>query len=73
MKTKLIDERVFSPVNDTNIRTNLNESPIWKNAFKLEELTNEVKTKHPMMFEYTIKFDGLTPVQVTNVKIFNGK
>lgn len=73
MKTKLIDEKVFSPVNDTEIKNNLNDSPIWKNAFKLEEITPDVKSKHPMMFEYSIKFDGLTPVQVTNVKIFNGK
>jgi hypothetical protein len=58
---------VYSPVDDKDIRTNLNGSPIWKQAYHEEELP-EANKKHNTMFQYEIKFDGLKPVQVTNVK-----
>lgn len=73
MASNLIDEKVYSPVNDVDIRKHLNESEIWKNAFKKEELTQNVLNKYPNMFEYSVKFDGLKPVQLTGVKIYNGK
>lgn len=73
MGSGLVDEKVYSPVNDIDIRKHLNESEIWKNAFKKEELTKEVLNKYPNMFEYSIKFDGLKPVQLTGVKQYNGK
>lgn len=60
--------KVYSPVEDKEIRNNLNDSPIWKQAYHADELSEDVRKKHPKMFEYTIKFDGLRPVQVTNVK-----
>ena len=58
---------VYSPVDDKDIRTNLNGSPIWKQAFHETELV-AVEKKFPVMFKYTIKFDGLKPVQVTNIQ-----
>jgi len=58
---------VYSPVEDKDIRNNLNGSPIWKQAYHAEELA-EAQKKNATMFEYTIKFDGLKPVQITNVK-----
>ena len=70
MKTKLIEEKVYSPVNDTEIKKDVFNSEIWKQAYKKEELTNDVTNKLGHIFEYTIKFDGLTPVQVTNVKLW---
>jgi len=73
MGSSLVDEKVYSPVNDTDIRKHLNESEIWKNAFKKEELTKEVLNKYPNMIEYSVKFDGLKPVQLTGVKPYNGK
>lgn len=69
MKGKLVDEQVFSPVYDVDIKKHLNESEIWKNAFKKEELTKEVLAKYPRMYEYTIKFDGLKPVQVSGISL----
>lgn len=71
--SKLIDEKVYSPVNDVNIKKNLNGSEIWKNAFKKEELTKDVMAKYPNMYEYSVKFDGLVPVQLTGVRPYNGK
>jgi len=73
MGANLVDEKVYSPVNDIDIKKHLNESEIWKNAFKKEELTKEVLNKYPNMFEYSVKFDGLKPVQLTGVKPYNGK
>ena len=64
-------EKVYSPVNDPKIRTNLNDSPIWKNCYKKEEVTSDVLKKHNNVFYiYSVKFDGLTPVQVTKVETF---
>lgn len=71
--TKLIDEKVYSPINDININKHLNDSEIWKNAFKKEELTKDVLNKYSNMFEYSVKFDGLKPVQLTGVRPYNGK
>ena len=64
-------EKVYSPVNDPKVKSNLIDSPIWKNCYKVEEVTNEVLKKHNNIFYiYSIKFDGLTPVQVTKVETF---
>jgi hypothetical protein len=62
------DEKVYSPVEDKEIRTNLKKSPIWTGLrYHADELA-EAKKKHAILFEYSIKFDGLDPVQVTNVQ-----
>ena len=61
-------EIVLSPVKDDKIKSNLNGSPIWKKAYKPEEVTEEVRAKHSAWFEYTIKFEGTKPMQVTKVK-----
>lgn len=71
--SKLTYEYVYSPVNDVNIKKDLNGSEIWKTAFKKEELTKDVMAKYPNMYEYSVKFDGLVPVQLTGVKPYNGK
>ncbi len=60
--------KVYSPVEDKEIRNNPNGSPIWKQAYHADELSEGVRKKYPTIFEYTIKFDGLRPVQVTNIK-----
>lgn len=59
--------KVYSTVEDKNIRKDLNDSPIWKKAIHADELS-DVIDKHNTIWEYEIKFDGLKPVQVTNVK-----
>ena len=59
--------KVYSPVEDKAIRENLNGSPIWKKAYHAEDLPR-VEAQNAVVFEYSIKFDGLKPVQVTNVK-----
>lgn len=59
----LITERIISPILDNDIRNNLRDSPIWKEAFKEEELFSELYNKYSEWYEYLIKFDGLKPVQ----------
>jgi hypothetical protein len=59
--------KVYSPIDDQEIRTNLNNSPIWKQAYHAEELPKANK-KFATMYEYSVKFDGLKPIQVTNIK-----
>jgi hypothetical protein len=61
------DVKVYSPVEDKGIRENLNGSPIWKKAYHKEDLPR-VQAANAVVFEYSIKFNGLTPVQVTDVK-----
>lgn len=70
-KNDVIVEQVFSPVEDTKIKSNskiIGNSKIWDLCFKEEEVNDELLMKHPKMFKYTIKFEGLTPIQVTKVK-----
>lgn len=64
----MTDEKVYSTINDQDIRRNLNDSPIWKNCFHEDDLTHELKQKYPNLVEYTIRFDGLKPIQVTNIR-----
>jgi hypothetical protein len=59
--------KVYSPVNDENIQKNLNDSPIWKKAFHEDELAEAIRSNREL-FEYSIKFDGLRPVQFTGMK-----
>jgi hypothetical protein len=61
------DVKVYSPIEDKAIRENLNGSPIWKKAYHAEDLPR-ITTGNAVVFEYSIKFEGLKPVQVTNVK-----
>jgi len=63
-------EVVLSPIKDEKINSNINNSPIWKKAFKPEEVTEEVRHKHNKWFQYYVKFDGLIPIQVTKFKEF---
>jgi len=56
-------EKIYSPILDTNISKNINKSPIWDDCFHEEE---EKPSGTPLIC-YTIKFDGLTPVQVTKI------
>ena len=58
--------KVYSPVEDKDIKRNLNDSAIWKNAYHADELVAGL-TKHSTMFEYLIKFDGTKPIQCTKV------
>jgi hypothetical protein len=59
--------KVYSPIEDKNIRTNLNNSPIWKQAYHEDEI-REIEKQVPHMFEYSIKFDGLKPIMVNKVQ-----
>ena len=60
--------KVYSPVEDNDIRTNLNNSPIWKQAYHADEYKDAIKRKnYQNMFEYSIKFNGTKPIQVTNI------
>jgi len=56
-------EKIYSPIFDKNIQKNLNNSPIWQKAYK----EDEIKDKHGLV-EYTIRFSGLKPIQVTKIK-----
>jgi hypothetical protein len=58
--------KVYSPIEDKDIRNNLNGSTIWKKAYHEDEL-KEAKKKYVQMFEYLIKFDGLHPVMVNKI------
>ena len=59
--------KVYSPVEDKGFAKNLNNSPIWANCFHEEELT-EAELKYSNFWIYEVKFDGLKPIQVTNIK-----
>ena len=64
----MITEKVFSIFEDKKIRNNISESPIWKQCYKEEEVTNELIDRYNGIYIYTIKFNGLIPKQVTKIK-----
>ena len=64
----MTNEIVISPVKDEKINSHINESPIWKKAFKAEELTEKVRGMNSAWYEYTIRFDGLKPLQMTKFR-----
>lgn len=57
-------EKIYSPIFDKDIRKNINNSPIWGEAYHESELGD---VKKPLT-EYTVKFDGLKPIQVTKMQ-----
>jgi hypothetical protein len=58
---------VYSPVDDPKIKTEFQNSPIWKKAYTEEEYQGNPK-RYPVWFLYSFKFDGLKPKQVTNIQ-----
>jgi hypothetical protein len=69
VKTKLIEEVVYSPVNDHRIKAQLRTSPIWRTCYKKEEITKEIMQKHGgRMYAYTFKFDGTKVIQHTKTE-----
>jgi hypothetical protein len=60
------DEKIYSPIEDTKIREDLNGSQMWKTTYHESDL-ELAKSKHPVLFEYIVRFDGLKPVFVTKV------
>ena len=58
---------VYSPVEDKKIKTNFNDSPIWKKASTEEEYQENTR-RYPIWFKYTFKFDGLKIVMHTKTK-----
>lgn len=58
---------VYSRIEDKKIKSELNNSPIWKDAIHPDDLDSVERNNKPI-YEYKLKFDGLTPVQVTSVK-----
>ena len=58
--------KVYSTIEDKNIKKNLNNSPIWKKAIHADDLGNVVD-KYDIIWEYEIIFDGLKPIQVTKI------
>lgn len=61
-------EIVMSPVNDPDFKTHLNDSPVWKNCYHVEEVTDEIRKKYNKWFEYHVKFSGITPIQCVKIK-----
>ena len=58
-------ETIISPVKDEKMNSHLNESEVWQKAYTPEEMTDEIRAKHPAWFRYKIQFDGLKPIHCT--------
>jgi hypothetical protein len=61
--------KVYSPIEDKEIRNTLGSSPIWEHAYHEDEYKDAMmKKNHKDMFEYSFKFAGTKVVQLTGVK-----
>jgi hypothetical protein len=67
-KAPLESIKVYSPIEDKDIRTNLGNSLIFKGSCYHESEYKEALKKHAEMFEYNFKFEGLKVVQFINMK-----
>lgn len=56
-------EKVYSRILDKKIKNNVNNSPIWQDCCFEDEMSGSEQ-----YYCYTIKFDGLTPIQCTKIK-----
>jgi len=64
----MTDEIVISPVKDEKFNSHINDSEVWKKAYKREELDDRTRGMHPAWYEYTVRFDGLKPLQMTKMR-----
>jgi hypothetical protein len=60
--------KVYSPIEDKDVRTNLGDSPIFKSLRYTENELVEAKKKHAELYEYSFKFEGLKIAQFTGMK-----
>ena len=58
-------EKVYSKINDPGIHKDIANSPIWEEAHHEDEVADKSG-----LIQYSIKFDGLKPIQVTNITKF---
>lgn len=63
MKTEI----VYSTIVDPNIKKDVQNSPIWADCKHSDDMS-EKTLRSGNYTAYTIKFDGLIPKQVTNIK-----
>ena len=61
-------EIVLSPIEDEKMNSHINESEVWKNAYFPDEITEDIRLKYNHWYEYNVKFDGLTPIQMTKFR-----
>jgi len=64
----MTQEIVISPIYDEKINSHILDSEIWKEAYTLDDMSDEIRKKHPILYEYSIKFDGVMPIQVTKIR-----
>jgi len=64
----MIIEKVYSPIFDKDIKKDINNSPIWKDCYHQDDIPNEYRDINKTLYCYTIKFDGVTPIQVNNIE-----
>ena len=69
-KATLESVKVYSPVEDKEVRTNLGNSPIFKGVRYHESELALAKKNHAILFEYSFKFEGLKIAQFTGMKKF---
>lgn len=67
-KVVLESVKVYSPFEDKDVRTNLGNSPIFKQTRYHESELALAKKNHAILYEYTFKFEGLKLVQFSGMK-----
>jgi len=60
------DEVIYSKTLDKGIKKDIKNSPIWADAHAKEELSDTNG-----YYKYSIRFDGLKPVQILKIQKVN--
>jgi len=62
-KDEVIVESVFSTIEYKG--KDLVNAPFWKECYRTEDLTSTLLNNGKQWYEYFVKFNGLTPIQLT--------
>ena len=61
-------EVLLSPIKDDKMNSHIKESEVWKNAYFPDEVTQEIRGKYNSWYEYHVRFEGLTAIQMTKFR-----
>jgi hypothetical protein len=69
--SEVVKEVVWTPTK--HVGKDLKNSPLWDGCFREDEMTPDIQRSNKKWYVYTIKFDGLVPIQITKTKEINTK
>lgn len=71
MSSEKKTESVFSTIEYKS--KDIKNATFWKECYHIDDLSADLLNNGKQWFEYFVKFDGVTPIQITKVKKLKNK